>query len=203
MTEAKTITVDVQGHNANKSGKWLEQQVEAELKKYGIKSIMYSKLDTKAGKKFVASCKRGFLAKHVPYTNMFGSNAYGEFVLYLFGIGIFRIECRYQGVSGSVQDKLPKLLGDCSCMQEQDVIIVLEGEGVSVNAKNWIKNSAKAIQHKHIRVKALTEFKVWARKLLTKQFKVPAANALNSMVKSAIDSVHTKKNTKTLPSKQS
>jgi hypothetical protein len=200
---ANKKTVDEQGYNANKTGKWLEAQVEAELLKYGIKSIMYSELDTKSGMEFVASCKRGFLLKHVPYKNMYGSNAYGEFVLYLFGKGVFRIECRYQGVPGSAQDKLPKLLGDCSCMQEQDVIIVLEGNGFTVNAKNWIKTSAKAVQHKHISVKALAEFKAWTKKLLTKQFKVPVASALNSMVKGAIDSVHTKKNTKTLPSKQS
>lgn len=192
------LTVDPQGQNANRSGKWLEDQVEAELAKYGIGSIMYRDLDTKADKAFIASCKRGFLVKNVPYTNMFGSNAYSEFVLYLFGVGVYRIECRYQAVSGSAQDKLPKLLGDCVCMQEHNVIIVLEGDGITVNAKNWIRNSAKAIQHKKIRVKALNEFKAWTKALLTRKFKVPVTNSLNSVVKSVIDSKATKKNTKTI-----
>lgn len=177
------LTVDVQGQNANKNGKWLEAQVEKELAKYGIKSIMYKKLDTAEGMKFVASCKRGFLVKHVPYINMYGSNAYGEFVLHLFGIGAFRIECRAQNVAGSAQDKLPKLLGDCTCMPENDVVIVLEGDGMTYNAKSWIRKSASAVQHKNIEVKSLAQFKHWLRTLLTTPIHTSASSAFNSLIK--------------------
>ena len=202
MTDTKTIEVDMQGYKANKSGKWLENQVESEFAKYGIKAIKYSEFDTKKGKKILASCKSGFLLKNVPYINMFGSNAYGEFVLCLFGRDPIRLECRNQDVSGSIQDKLPKLLGDCIVMQEHTSIIVLEGDGVSANAREWLVSSAKAVQHKHIRVKTLNEFKVWARKLLTKKFKVPVTYNLNSVVKGVFNSIQTKKVIKTLPNKQ-
>lgn len=189
--------VDLQGQNANKNGKWLENQVEAELAKYGIGSIKSKDIGTKEGKAFIASCKHGFLAKNVPYTNMFGSNAYGEFVLHLFGVGTFRIECRYQKVSGSAQDKLPKLLGDCICMKEPNAIIVVEGDGITDNARNWIKASAKAVQHKKIRVKTLNEFNAWVKNILTKTIKVSAPSPANSLVKSALDTKFVKKDTKT------
>lgn len=185
--------VDVQGQNANKNGKWLETQVEQTLAKYGIKSIMYNDLDTEEGHNFVTNAKRGFLAKNVPYTNIFGSKAYGEFVLYLFGFGARRIECRSQHVSGSVQDKLPKLLEDCKCMQEQQVIIVLEGAGFSHNARAWLKNAASAIQYKDIQVQTLEEFKVWAKQTLVKSFKVPATHPLNSMIRNIMETKITKK----------
>lgn len=188
-----TKKVDVQGQTANKNGRWLENQTEQTLAKYGIKSIMYSDLNTEKGKDFVANAKRGFLAKHVPYTNVFGSKAYGEFVLYLFGVGAIRIECRSQHVSGSVQDKLPKLLEDCKCMQEQQVIIVLEGDGFSHNARAWLKNASSAIQYKDIQVQTLAEFKVWARQTLVKSFKVPAMHSLNSIMRNIVDTKTTKK----------
>ena len=188
-----TKEIDVQGQNANKNGKWLETQIEQTLAKYGIKSIMYKDLETKKGRELVASAKRGFLAKNVPYTNVFGSKAYGEFVLYLLGVGARRIECRAQHVSGSVQDKLPKLLEDCKCMPEQQVTIVLEGEGVSQNARAWLKNASSAVQYKDIQVQTLAEFKVWARQMLVTSFKVPVTHSLNSVVRNAVETKATKK----------
>ncbi len=179
--------VSKQGQLANENGHKLERRVEKELAKYKINSIPYRKLKTKEGKSFVLAAKRGFLAKNVPYTNVFGSRAFGEFVLYLFGSGEIRIECRSQNVAGSVQDKLPKLLEDCKCMPENKVIIILDGEGFSHNAKNWLKNSALSIYHKDIMVMNFEEFKAWIRKELMDFQKVSSFTHFNSMIKNVFN----------------
>jgi hypothetical protein len=87
------------GHrNANKSGKWLEDQVEEILSGYGVSSLMFNQVGTKFGKKIMAKNAPGFLLKNVPYTNMFGVKSRGEFVLQLNNKGPVRIECRNQNV---------------------------------------------------------------------------------------------------------
>lgn len=193
------INADVQGQNANKNGKWLEDQVEKELLKYGIKSILYRKLKTAKGKEFISKCSKGFLLKNVPYTNMFGSKAWGEFVLVLFNVGVFRIECRGQAVAGSVQDKLPKLLEDCKCMDESNVIVVLDGEGMSYNAKTWFRKAAAAVHFKDIKVQSLIQFKLWLKDTLSVKIKPVLSTTLNSLVKNSIkiDSKNALKNSLT------
>jgi hypothetical protein len=182
-----TKKVDVQGHNANKNGKGLEAQVEKEIAKYGIRSLKYSEINTKKGRALIASAKRGFLLKNVPYTNMFGSRAFGEFVLCIFGMQPTRIECRAQHVAGSVQDKLPKLLEDCKCMQEPRALIVLEGTGVSQNAREWVKNAAEAVQHKEIKVQNFAEFSAWLRKELVQSYTVAAMSSVTSVMKNILN----------------
>jgi len=163
MTNVQAITqgVDEQGYNANKTGKDLENQVEKYFLKYGIKSVYYSKLDTEESQAVIASSPRGYLLKNVPYTNEFGANAYGEFLLYLHDIGVYRIECRAQHVPGSAQDKLVKLLFDCNCMEEKNVFIVMEGNGFTEKARKWIVDNARAIKTKNIDVRSLVSFKDW------------------------------------------
>lgn len=160
MTDVKDV--DNQGHNANKTGKWLEDQVEKTLAKYGIKSVYCRELYTAAAEDIINDSKHGLLVKNVPYTNMFGANAYGEFVLLLKDEAPIRIECRNQDVNGSAQDKLPKLLGDCIAMEERSVIVVLEGNGFTEKARNWFTDAAAAQKTKSIDVRSLLSFKSWA-----------------------------------------
>lgn len=161
-----------QGQKANQNGKWLEDQVESILSQYDVESVRYSEL---ARPDFLSlliksssAASPSLLVKNVPYTNMFGKNARGEFLILSDKLsGPTRIECRYQAVRGSVEDKLPKLLGDCLGMEAKNVIIVLEGVGVSPEAKQWLKSSVHAIKHKNILVMTLGQFRNWVVKVFS------------------------------------
>lgn len=155
---------DRQGQNANKSGKWLENQVEETLGAYGIPSMFFRKVGTKFGKKIMEQNTPGFLLKNVPYTNMLGGESRGEFVLQRTNKGPVRIECRKQDVAGSVDEKIPYLIGNCYAFEEKDVILILEGEGMRKEAKRFAINAAKSIAYKNVMVMTLNQFKAWARR---------------------------------------
>lgn len=153
--------VDKQGHNAYTNGKRLEDQVETILNDLGIETIQYRDIGDDTSWLFVDNNAIGYLIRNVPYTNMFGKDGRGEFVLHLNGLAPIRIECRYQGVRGTVEDKLPKLLGDCKCMVEKTVFIILEGDGITPQAKKWLKTAAEAVAYKYIRVVSINAFEDW------------------------------------------
>jgi len=157
---------DVQGQNANKSGKYLERQVEEHLNGIGYASTNFSSMGKLFGKKIISQSAPGFLLKNVPYINMYGGQARGEFVLKPTNKPPVRIECRFQNVSGSVDEKLPFLIGNCLAFEEKDVVLVIEGDGMRKSALAYVKNAARAIAHKHIRVFTLTQFKSWANRNL-------------------------------------
>jgi len=155
------------GHRkANKAGKWLENEVENTINNCGLPSLFYKQIGTRFGKKVMTKYPYGFLLKNVPYTNMFGSTSRGEFVLQLSSLGPIRIECRNQTVRGSVDEKLPYLIGNCSCFEEKNVVLVIEGNGAREAAKRFVKNAARAIPHKNVKVLTLNQFKAWAKRTI-------------------------------------
>lgn len=159
--------MQIQGQTANKNGKWLEQQVEDIIVSYDVEKINYRQIGTKFGKKILSINPKAFLIKNVPYTNMYGGISRGEFVLQLKNKGPVRIECRSQRVSGSVDEKIPYLIGNCYAFEEKDVILVIDGDGMRTKAKEFAINAAKSIAHKNIRVMTLGQFKAWANKMLS------------------------------------
>lgn len=163
------MTVDLQGQKANSNGKWLENEIENTLSNYGILSVYHKQIGKRFGNNVVKDTKApAFLIKNVPYTNMFGGQSRGEFVLQIKNYGPIRIECRFQKVSGSVDEKIPYLIGNCYSFPEKDVILVLEGTGMREAARNFAKNAARAIAHKNIRIFTLNQFKAWARRKFEK-----------------------------------
>ena len=157
--------VDPQGSRANKNGKRLEDLVEAELCKYNIDVLSYNEWINDIIK--MSDDVKGVLIKNAPYTNVYGSRSRGEFLLFLEGFLNTRIECRSQSVAGSVDEKLPYLLENCKAFDEKNVIVVLEGGGYRVRAKEWFIENAHAVKSKNINVMSLREFKTWARGLLS------------------------------------
>ena len=150
--------VDNQGQRANKSGQRLEQQVENIICKFDV-------IATKDLTNFNNLSINRILYKNVPYTNMYGGGSKGEFVLSIYGTKI-RIECRCQNVRGSVDEKYPYLLGNGVSCNENIVILVLDGDGARIEAKNWLINNAKNVSTKKVKVMGLTAFKNWADKIL-------------------------------------
>lgn len=158
---------DKQGARANKSGKKLEDDVEFYLcNNFDIVSKQYKNwLNSKE-----AGTAKGMLLKNVPYINIYGSNCRGEFVLSCSGRKDTRIECRKQTVSGSVDEKLPYFFANAVAFEEQNVILIVEGDGYKFGAKEWLRDSVNAIKHKNILMFSFEEFKEWVDNDL-KEFK--------------------------------
>ena len=137
--------------------------MEALIISYGITSFFYSKIINTFAKNLVTLKADSFLLKNVPYTNMYGGASRGEFVLKLQGKAPIRIECRSQEVHGSVDEKLPYLLGNCISFEEKDVIIILEGGGMRPEARNYLKEVTKRSLPlgKNIKVMSFYQFYRW------------------------------------------
>lgn len=162
--KVKNVFVDPQGSKANVNGRRLENLVEEVINKCGIESLSYSNwLD---GLSHIPGKAKGILFKNVPYTNVYGSNSRGEFLLFFHDCPDTRIECRSQVVSGSVDEKLPYLLENCKVFNEKNVIVVLEGNGFKTKAKEWFIENAHAVKSKNINVMSFKEFKDWAKGVL-------------------------------------
>ena len=163
VQKLKSNFVDPQGSKANMNGKRLEDIVEEELYKHGVPSLQYSEWDNGMVTTLAYIGKNGVLLKNVPYTNVYGANGRGEFLLFLRGLPDTRIECRSQTVAGSVDEKLPYLLENCKLFDEENVIVVLEGNGFKTKAKEWFIENAHAVKFKNINVMSLKEFKDWVK----------------------------------------
>lgn len=137
-----------QGTKANKNGLSLENLVE---------ECIVSRLDVSSEKFSQTDCRHNILLKHAPYTNIYGSSrCRSEFLLCLEGRKI-RIECKAQHSAGSVDEKLPYLfMNFTQCIEEDEAIIVIEGEGFKKGAKEWLRNKCRGSK---VRVVSLREFR--------------------------------------------
>ena len=146
-----------QGTKANKNGISLENLVEDCVVEYlCVPSERYSQTDL----------REDILLKGVPYTNIYGSNrCRSEFVLCLEGREI-RIECKAQHSAGSVDEKLPYLyMNFTQTIEEDEAIIVIEGDGFKKGAKEWLRSMCKGTK---VRVMSFAEFREECKKGLPK-----------------------------------
>jgi hypothetical protein len=87
-----------------------------------------------------------------------------------------RIECKWQQVAGSVDEKLPYLyLNSIEAMPEKMIMILIEGAGWKAGSLKWLKDAVKNKKYttkenndKTILVFNLTEFFTWANNTFTK-----------------------------------
>jgi len=155
-----------QGRKSNKTGNLLETTVRSILAEKGFEIIKHKdwiKNSLFSGKEL--------LIENVPYTTIYNHRGKTEFLLksekYKFEA---RIECKWQQVSGSVDEKLPYLYLNCiEAMPEDNIIILIDGEGWKHGGIQWIKDAAQKekylnseIKPKNIQVFSLTEFMTWA-----------------------------------------
>tara|TARA_R100000152_G_C6618477_1_gene69985 strand:- start:73 stop:564 length:492 start_codon:yes stop_codon:yes gene_type:complete len=146
-----------QGTKANKNGISLENLVEDCVVEYlCVPSERYSQTDL----------REDILLKGVPYTNIYGSNrCRSEFVLCLEGREI-RIECKAQHSAGSVDEKLPYLyMNFTQTIEEDEAIIVIEGDGFKKGAKEWLHAMCKGTK---VRVMSFAKFRSECKKGLPK-----------------------------------
>jgi hypothetical protein len=153
-----------QGGLANSSGNTLEQTIIATLLSKGFEVERYRtwlKKPQKYGKEL--------LLRNVPYTSIYGHPGNTEFLLLseVYQLEV-RIECKWQQVPGSVDEKFPYLYLNCiEQMPERDIIIVIDGAGAKRGAVEWLRNACENNLYvtgdsKSITVVDLSGFLKWA-----------------------------------------
>lgn len=110
------------------------------------------------------------LLKHVPYNTIYGENGYMEFLLLSNRQKLkIRIECKWQGSLGSVDEKLPYLyLNLVERIPENEIIVIIEGKGMKKGAIPWLKHVIGEKRYvyqtnhaKQIRIMNWDEFHDW------------------------------------------
>ncbi|SMG65890.1 conserved hypothetical protein [methanotrophic bacterial endosymbiont of Bathymodiolus sp.] len=111
------------------------------------------------------------LLKNVPYDTVYGHKGNTEFLLKSKGLNLeIRIECKWQQVAGSVDEKFPYLYLNCiETMSENEIILIVDGGGYKDGALAWLKDAVQEKKYqnnlaKEIRVFSLVDFLTWANK---------------------------------------
>lgn len=143
-----------QGGESNGSGKMLEGVIEREFRRFDIPVFDHSE-NGDNGDLFAEK----FLLRNAPYTSIYGCRSRSEFLYVDFRLqSHIRIECRWQEVSGSVDEKLAYLfLNATRAMPERVIWIVLDGGGARAEAVDWIRREVGQVANKTIRILSLPE----------------------------------------------
>lgn len=113
------------------------------------------------------------LLENVPFKTVYEHHGNTEFLLISEKYKLkTRIECKWQQVAGSVDEKLPYLyLNTIEAMPENSIMILIDGSGWKTGAIKWLKDAVKQKKYtteenknKDILVFSLTDFFTWANK---------------------------------------
>lgn len=161
-----------QGTQANVSGNMLEDTVKNIFSKKGFVIAKYSDWE-KNPHQFGTE----LLLINAKFETIYKHKGTTEFLLLSekFGLRI-RIECKWQQVSGSVDEKLPYLYLNCiEAMPEDWIIIIIDGTGWKLGAIEWLKTAIKekrytneTNRHKTIKVMSLADFLTWSNQTFKK-----------------------------------
>lgn len=154
------------GATSNVTGNQLESAVKNVLTGKGFAFVNYKVWEKK---------KDGFgeelILENAPFTTVYGHKGKTEFLLLSKKYDLkIRIECKWQQVAGSVDEKLPYLyLNVIEAMPEESVMILIDGGGWKAGAIQWLKDAVDKKKYsgdtaKKIYVFNLMEFFTWANK---------------------------------------
>ena len=137
-----------QGTKANQTGQRLEDKVER---------LIIQNLSVVSRRFSQTKDRTNVLLKHVPYTNIYGSTRCRSEFLLCYKSRRIRIECKFQESAGSVDEKLPYLfMNFTQSIPEEEAIIVIEGNGFKVGAKEWLRKKCAGTK---VSVMSLEEFR--------------------------------------------
>lgn len=161
----REVKMEKQGGLANNQGRTLEQVVISTMKQKGFPVVSHRQWQTNPKSYGVE-----LLLTNVPYETIYGHQGKTEFKLCSQKYGEYRIECKWQQSSGSVDEKFPYLYLNCiEKMPESNIIIIIDGQGAKPGAVSWLVNAAKnklyindVNQNKNIQVFSISEFVRWA-----------------------------------------
>ena len=148
------------------SGSTLEGTVKSVFAGKGFEVIPYSKW-------FGDKSNYGgeLLLTNAPYTSIYNHKAKTEFLLISEKKNLkIRIECKWQQVAGSVDEKFPYLyLNIIEAIPENYMIVIIEGDGFKPGAIEWFKKAivekkytGEITKDKNISVMSLKQFITWA-----------------------------------------
>lgn len=159
-----------QGTLANDSGNILEQTVRTVFHNKGFEIVTYREWESQPER-----YGKELLLTNVPFTTIYKHRGNTEFLAKSEKYGFeIRIECKWQQVAGSVDEKLPYLyLNTIEAMPENNIVIVIDGNGFKEGAKTWLREAVRQKKYttssncrKTIEVFALAEFITWANRIL-------------------------------------
>ncbi len=156
-----------QGNLANDTGNNLERTVKDIFSRKGFEIIKY--------RQWIKNPKlygNELLLENVPFETIYKHKGNTEFLAKSKKYNLeIRIECKWQEVAGSVDEKFPYLYLNCiEAMPESTIIIIVDGGGYKTGALQWLKEVSedntyvKNSEHKDIKVFSLAEFMVWANR---------------------------------------
>ncbi len=109
------------------------------------------------------------LIRNYPYVSIYGSGrSQTEFVIQ-DDSRMVRVECKWQQVSGSVDEKLPYLfMNAVESFPEKEIILLIDGGGFKPGAISWINRKTSEYNcsspDKKIKVMTMMEFQIWVNK---------------------------------------
>lgn len=148
------------------SGNTLESTIKGTLEAKGFVSVMYSTWIKKPD-----NYGKELLLKNVPYTSIYGGKGYTEWLLKSERWNKeIRIEAKWQGGSGSVDEKFPYYyLNAIEQIPENELIIIYGGGGFREGAVPWLKEVVRTHKYtqsdtvqKTMHVFNVEEFIQWA-----------------------------------------
>lgn len=160
------------GTKSNVTGNQLEVAVKTVLTGKGFELINY-----RVWEKNKEKYGEELLLENVPFITVYEHKGNTEFLLISKKYDLrIRIECKWQQVAGSVDEKLPYLyLNTIEAMPENSIMILIDGAGWKAGAIKWLKDAVKQkkytteeTKNKNIMVFSLTEFFTWANKTFNK-----------------------------------
>jgi len=154
------------GTKSNVTGNQLEVAVKTVLQGKGFEIINY-----RIWEKNKENYGNELLLENVPFTTIYEHKGNTEFLLKSKKYGLeIRIECKWQQVAGSVDEKLPYVyLNAIEAMPESTIMILIDGDGWKQGAIKWLKDAVEQkkytteeLRNKKIMVFNLKEFFTWA-----------------------------------------
>jgi hypothetical protein len=134
------MQTDKQGQKAASNGATFEKIIEDYI--CGALDIPSTKYDPDH------SVHDQILWKNAPYESIYGTRCRSEFLLQL-GERKIRIECKYQSVAGSVDEKLPYLMMNFTQqVPEDETIIIIDGDGWRPGAVQWLRTACEGTKCK-------------------------------------------------------
>lgn len=145
-----------QGGQANYTGDWLQQNIEARINENYLfvkpKLFQQSKTDH----------TRIYTRQYPLCNSIYGTPLKCDFIIYdeeKWPNGLV-IEAKWQERAGSVDEKYPYLVLNINHQYETPCVIVLDGQGYKPGAEKWLRAQAGAGNLLH--VFGLVEFQRWA-----------------------------------------
>ncbi len=155
------------GSTANKNGKIFEDTLIPTFQNHGYIVIQNRDLEY-----FNTEENDKYVILNAPFETIYNHKGKTEFLLINKVINKkIRIECKWQQSKGSVDEKFPYLyLNAVKKYQEDDIIILLDGNGYKEGAKEWLENAIETnwenTYNKNIMLMSLNEFIIYFNKEL-------------------------------------